>query len=261
MHTKCAAKNHDLRWRCAKGPPAECQKCRDDQRRAEKKKKEEFEHAEKIAQLEAERAKMDEALRDRRAADERKNAILQREKDLEDACVRVSQYQSRPTIPPQSPSPNQSPLQPGVTGMHEYQLPGNRQSSSQSSTDNAKSNPAPPSLTSPQGFSQAASVNSNIYPPTPSTAMCAVPTNPSSSPLRSPARDEWERRKRVDGDSNDAIDKIMQMTGLENVKEQVLKIKDKIVVSMRQQSDIKSERFNVSMLGNPGTGMRSICSL
>jgi replication-associated recombination protein RarA len=46
----------------------------------------------------------------------------------------------------------------------------------------------------------------------------------------------------------------MDMTGLEAVKAQVLKIKAKIDVTKRQNTSLKDERFNVVLLGNPGTG-------
>lgn len=36
---------------------------------------------------------------------------------------------------------------------------------------------------------------------------------------------EWDRQKRVDNGSNGAIDSLMEMTGLEEVKAPVLKIK------------------------------------
>ena len=58
----------------------------------------------------------------------------------------------------------------------------------------------------------------------------------------------------MEGASNPSIDVIMAMTGLEEVKEQVLRIKDNIDTIIRQNAPIR-ERFNVSMLGNPGTGM------
>lgn len=44
------------------------------------------------------------------------------------------------------------------------------------------------------------------------------------------------------------------MTGLEDVKKQVLSIRNKVDTSIRQGTDLKGERFNISMLGNPGTG-------
>ncbi|KAI6121085.1 P-loop containing nucleoside triphosphate hydrolase protein [Pisolithus sp. B1] len=72
--------------------------------------------------------------------------------------------------------------------------------------------------------------------------------------LESAARDKWEYQKRVEGVQNDAIDKIMDMTGLEGVKEQVLRIKAKIDTTKRQGVALDKERFNLVLLGNPGTG-------
>ncbi|KAJ7857558.1 ATPases of the AAA+ class, partial [Mycena leptocephala] len=50
----------------------------------------------------------------------------------------------------------------------------------------------------------------------------------------------------------------MEMTGLEEVKEQVLRIWDKIEVATRQGVDLSTERFNVVFLGNPGTGKTTV---
>lgn len=71
----------------------------------------------------------------------------------------------------------------------------------------------------------------------------------------SPSEEEWQRQKAMENASNEAIDAIMQMTGLEDVKSQILRIKTKIDTTTRQYSDIKDERFNIAFLGNPGTGM------
>jgi hypothetical protein len=65
---------------------------------------------------------------------------------------------------------------------------------------------------------------------------------------------EWERQKRVGGALNDAIDALMEMTGLEDVKSKILMIKAKIETVLRQGTDMKRERLGMVMLGNPGTG-------
>ena len=65
---------------------------------------------------------------------------------------------------------------------------------------------------------------------------------------------EWERQKRVDGVSNEAIDSLMGLTGLEDIKSKILSIKAKIETAGRQGSDMKKERLGMLMLGNPGTG-------
>jgi hypothetical protein len=75
---------------------------------------------------------------------------------------------------------------------------------------------------------------------------------------QSPSEVEWERQKRVENASNDAIDAIMKLTGLEQVKEKILDIKAKIETLARQGTDMKKERLGIVMLGNPGTG-ENIC--
>ena len=47
----------------------------------------------------------------------------------------------------------------------------------------------------------------------------------------------------------------MGMIGLEDVKEQFLSIKEKIDTAVRQNVDMKDERFGAALLGNPGTGI------
>ena len=90
----------------------------------------------------------------------------------------------------------------------------------------------------------------------------SLPTEPPRRPIAlthpsSPSEQEWQRQKDIEHASNKAIDSIMGMIGLEDVKLQVLRIKAKIDATMRQDSDLKTERFNVALLGNPGTGMLS----
>lgn len=70
----------------------------------------------------------------------------------------------------------------------------------------------------------------------------------------SAAKNDWQRQKAVEGANNDAIDSIMEMIGLEDVKLQILRIKAKIDLGIRQNTSSKDERFNVIFQGNPGTG-------
>lgn len=73
-------------------------------------------------------------------------------------------------------------------------------------------------------------------------------------PPESAAEKEWQRQKDVEGASNDAIDAIMDMVGLEEIKAGVLKIKATVDLAQRQGTSITRDRYNVCMLGNPGTG-------
>jgi hypothetical protein len=65
---------------------------------------------------------------------------------------------------------------------------------------------------------------------------------------------EWQRQKRVENATNDAIDALMAMAGLKEVKTKVLAIKAKTDIVKRQKTDMKKERLGMVMLGNPGTG-------
>src|SRR6201999_3418475 len=95
----------------------------------------------------------------------------------------------------------------------------------------------------PKPLAQSASASNRTTP------------SPLAQPLPdSPSRKRWENQKKYDGAFNRHIDELMRMTGLESVKKQVLTIRDKIELSRRQAMSMADERFNVSLLGNPGTG-------
>lgn len=79
--------------------------------------------------------------------------------------------------------------------------------------------------------------------------------------LESAARDEWERQKTEEGQSNTALDILMDMIGLESVKDSFLTIKAKVDVVVRQGASLSEERFGAALLGNPGTGSCSISVL
>jgi hypothetical protein len=80
-----------------------------------------------------------------------------------------------------------------------------------------------------------------------------------SDEIKLACEQEWDRQKRSDGASNVAIDALMALTGLEDVKSKILNIKAKIETVLRQGTDMKDERLGIVLLGNPGTGkIRSV---
>jgi hypothetical protein len=81
------------------------------------------------------------------------------------------------------------------------------------------------------------------------------------SPWTSSAKDEWEHQKKLEGARNEALDSLMKMIGLEDVKDKFLSIKSKVDTAIRQNVDMKDERFGATLLGNPGTGTRSLSSM
>ncbi|KAL0952879.1 hypothetical protein HGRIS_007097 [Hohenbuehelia grisea] len=235
VYTKCA-KGHEKRRKCHEPSTSACSKCDEEARIAERKRQREYEmkqireaeetkHTRDIAELEGKIVAERQKLRDEQVTKDRKNAIQQKSKELQDTISLIN-----------SPTPDlpSSPLPKTITPVN-------------------PSFPRPPATHMP-------------LPPVPTPSILAAAAIPASSlPEPSPfpkqqftARDDWLRRKSIEGVRNDAIDDIMEMTGLETVKEQVLKIVDKIDTAARQNTSLKGENFNVVFQGNPGTGKTTV---
>ena len=240
MDSECE-NGHPQSWKCYKKRPLTCDKCEKARKAAEAKKKaelkrqhqretEEWEHAERLAKLEAELVQLREIQADARVAEERENVIRQKEKDLAAARAQlekmISQHTSKPAYP-SSTSTSSGTL-------------------SQSSHSTQSQPPPPPSTQPPCSNAQHPTQNAS-RPPSPKPR----PFVPSS---KSPSELEWQRQKNLEGADNEHIDAIMSLVGLEDVKAQALRIKAKIDLSKRQNTSVKEERFNIVLLGNPGTG-------
>lgn len=233
LYDKCL-NGHQQRWKCRHDRPDFCLKCEKDKKAAEKKAKEDFalqekrdreqrEHDQELAKIEAEIVREREAIRDAQLAQEREHAIQQKMRDLRDAASLAAQATSSTT---QGSSVSQTP--PVM-----LTLPAN---------------PAP--VTNPS--------SANSHPPVPQTTSPTPQPSVAPTPPRSEAKDDWERQKMAEGVSNDAIDAIMEMAGLERVKAQVLDIKTAVDTAKRQGMSLSKNRYNLSCLGNPGTGMGDV---
>ncbi|KAF4948840.1 hypothetical protein FSARC_13634 [Fusarium sarcochroum] len=89
--------------------------------------------------------------------------------------------------------------------------------------------------------------------------------SPQSLPPRfdaiSSAANEWKNMKETEGARNDALDRLMEMIGLESVKDQLLSTKSMIDTKLRQGFSLSGERFSCSLLGNPGTGKTTVARI
>ncbi|KAJ7116098.1 P-loop containing nucleoside triphosphate hydrolase protein [Mycena filopes] len=228
---------HPQSWECCKGIPVTCGKCEHDARRAKEKRQKEFElqqkrdaaqlaYAQKLAAIDAEIAARNLEAQDAQLESERSQVIRQKEKDLEDAKARSARAGTfgAPPVPPKSPI-----------------------------LSNDRAAPPPPATVPSRGSGVGA-------PPQPDR-QTEGRDRPRSEVLEipvSPSRDEWRRQKDLEGAENEAIDQMMEMIGLEEVKCQVLDIKAKIDTAVRQNASLKDERFNITFLGNPGTGKTTV---
>lgn len=225
LNDKCA-KGHKRSWKCH-NPPRGCPKCDAEARIAreeaqrilreqEKRAREEQEHIEYMARIEAMIATERQRLRDAQSSRARALAVQQKERDLADA--------KSMTLPPSIPPSN--------------------------TTNAARASPRkdlnPQSPTTPSTSSN----DPGMQPP----SITNIPSPKWTNQRHSPAKEDWKRQKKYENAQNNAIDSMMNMTGLEEVKLQILQIKAKIEVSIRQNAESSSDRLNVSFLGNPGTG-------
>ncbi|TFK71611.1 P-loop containing nucleoside triphosphate hydrolase protein [Pluteus cervinus] len=252
------SKGHPLVWECHAGRPF-CKKCEQEQKRDEKRKAdriaqeakreaERLRHAKELDEIEDELQNIREAQQNAHITKQREDVLKQKKKDLEALKAQAAQPKE-----PRTPRPSASSGSPP------------RPSSSSSSVS-----PASPRSLSPSTLPTSLAAPTTPTPMLPSPSRNQVQARPPVAkkkaqkpitPKLSQAEADWKRRKEIEGDSNEAVDEVMEMTGLEDVKQKILDIKDKIDVVIRQGTDMKSERFNVAFLGNPGTGKTTVARL
>ncbi|TFK48386.1 P-loop containing nucleoside triphosphate hydrolase protein [Heliocybe sulcata] len=222
---KTCASGHRQRWRCHQGDPISCKKCDQQARLDEKKRKEEFD------------------LQEKRDAEQREHVRKMAELDQKIAVERAA--------------------------IRDAQLAAERAAAEQQKRQDLKT---ATELSKQAAVSATQSVRTSTVSPVPSPVLAS--THRSNSPISAApqatqeasrpeptAEDRWEDQKRAFGASNSAIDSLMALTGLEDVKKRFLSIKDKVDTAARQNTSLSDERFNACMLGNPGTGKTTVARL
>ncbi|KAK1223907.1 hypothetical protein PQX77_013213 [Marasmius sp. AFHP31] len=258
VKTTCS-QGHNQDHPCYK-PPVSCRKCDQEAKRLQKEQEaalarqqkrdaEQLAHAKEMAKLDEQIAREAQRAQDERERQERIAALEQKKRDLENMRARndrLAKEASSPRTPQPSTSqsPSSQPPVPEPSSASSPSQPSSPPASSANTVNNILANKTP----------APSSPNLGLYAP-------IVTSQPSKSVKSSPSEAEWNRQKQVDGAHNKEIDALMELTGLEEVKEQVLKIKAKIDLAKRQGIDLKDERFNVVMLGNPGTGKTTVARL
>jgi hypothetical protein len=232
------SKGHSQLWQCDQGAsaPVSCQKCEQERKEAEKRARKAAQdqqrrdaktqkHLKEVAKIQEDIDRITQGVKDKRLDDEHDIALAQMKKDLAAAKAFASRTMHE-----------SSPRRSSATG-------------SESNKNSAQ--PAPTSTP----------VNQSTGPAVPMDRKKTLQDHLKTYLVHhvSASKTEWQRQKDQENASNPAIDKIMEMIGLEDVKSQVLRIKSKVDTSIRQGTDLKKERLGLVLLGNPGTG-QSHCS-
>lgn len=79
--------------------------------------------------------------------------------------------------------------------------------------------------------------------------------------IPSKAKQEWETQKKAKKESNEELDTLMNLIGLEAVKRRFLDIKNRVDTARRQSVDLKKERFGTVLIGNSGVGKTKIAEI
>lgn len=208
-------------WECHQKAPPTCRKCDAEAREAEKKKK-------RNHQLEVDRETKQQAYAKQLAEIQTEIEFYQRlEKDKLDDEARAK-----------------------VIAQHKKDLEDAKQR-----TILRNYQPTPVTNATPSGLHKSSPSGSKV-PVSPVSPVAEVQDGENETiDIISQAKDEWQHQKDFEGASNEGLDSLMGMIGLENVKQQFLAIKVKVDTVIRQKTDLKDERFGAAFLGNPGTGM------
>ncbi|KAK6527341.1 hypothetical protein TWF281_010523 [Arthrobotrys megalospora] len=235
IKSRCPRKKHNISRKCHDKAAASCRKCEAEDREQERRKQRDHKldqerqakqvaYARKLAEIEDEIDHQKRLLREKRDDRERENGISQKQQDLASLKTQVKRFSES-----------------GDAG-------ASSSGRATSSITTVKTPPAP---------------QTNLTVPQPSQTSMKEPENKEDHGEWeiSESKVDWEWQKEFEGAENEALDSLMDMIGLESVKQEFLGIKAKVDAVVRQNASLNDERFGAALLGNPGTGKTTVARL
>lgn len=245
MHETCS-EGHRTSWQCYQKPPQTCRKCESERKAREKRQQQEHElelqreekqrrYAKELADIEDSINQRRRVMKDHEDQRARDSVIAQRKKELSglESMIDGLRHLRLPEYIVGKPKETNDPQHP---------LPGDRPKETPSTND---------SVASPHQKQETVKPGESVQPD----------RTDKPHPVDSPSKDQWKYMKVFENVQNDALDSLMDMVGLEKVKQQFLSTKAKVDIIVRQNADLKSERLSAALLGNPGTGKTTIARL
>ncbi|EPS44029.1 hypothetical protein H072_1969 [Dactylellina haptotyla CBS 200.50] len=244
IKARCPRKEHNISRKCHDKAAASCRKCEAEDREKERKQQRDHKldqerlakqvaYARKLAEIEDEIDHQNRLLREKRDDRDRENGISQKQQDLASLKTQVKRFSESgnagaPTLPKQSGPPSSGRATSSITTVK-----------------------TPPAS------------QTNLTGPQPSQTSMKEPENNEDHGEWeiNESKVDWEWQKEFEGAENEALDSLMDMIGLESVKQEFLGIKAKVDTVVRQNASLNDERFGVALLGNPGTGKTTVARL
>lgn len=260
MESKCSA-GHKILWSCHRKRAPDCPTCIAEARRiAERKMRDKKLEDERVAKQAAYLAELKEF--DRKIEDARN-----RRRDNEEAVARAAVISQRKQELQDLLTPPAAPVQ-GDKSDKETKARSKRIATPDSASPSV-SLPSPSSSDSPTDPDSSSTSAPPSSPDSQKQSLNSAPTSPEAQSTDdhpsdtieewklpvSGAATEWSSIKALTAASNPALDELMQMIGLESIKEEFMRIKAKVDVSVRKGVALNEERFGAALLGNPGTGI------
>ncbi|KAI0398918.1 P-loop containing nucleoside triphosphate hydrolase protein [Xylaria palmicola] len=254
------ANGHRLLWQCSDNRPPPCQTCRfekeEKERRDRRDKDLELErqakqqaYAKQLAAVRDEIARQQQAAKDRREQQLREQTLRQYQDELDRIKEEAEKLSNQSGLPPPkgalATKPNSAKK---YTDTQEL----TKKQQDQEQKDQDSQLPTQQTTDAQQFGSQESDTPDGAHIDEGELA----PIHQQSS-----AEQDWQQQKELELASNEALDSLMQMIGLEAVKKDFLNIKARVDTSIRQGVDLKGDRFGAALLGNPGTGKTTVARL